>query len=54
MAEELLERLAKHTAGNTAYLAEVRKGNFSNAWVDEYLTLHGCPTTGADEPIITG
>ena len=48
VAEELLERLERHTRGVTSYLAEVRKGNFSNAWVDQYLAEHDCPVTGAE------
>jgi len=48
VAHELLGRLAKHTAGNTEYLDEVRKGNFSNAWVDTYLEDNACPVTGPE------
>lgn len=41
-AGELLVRLREHAAGNTDYLRAVQRGEFSNAWVDTYLELHGC------------
>lgn len=43
IAEEVLERLKNHRAANAAYLAGVRRGDFSNQWVDAILLEHGCP-----------
>lgn len=42
-AEELLVRLRRYIDGNTAYLAAVQRGEFSNAWVDTQLESQGCP-----------
>jgi len=41
-AEEILLRLAAHKAHQEKYLEGVRRGEFSNAWVDETLREHGC------------
>jgi regulator of RNase E activity RraA len=43
IADELLGRLKAHHAANEAYLAGVRRGQFSNAWVDATLEEAGCP-----------
>jgi RraA family protein len=43
IAAELLERLSSHKERNAEYLASVRRGDFSNAWVDSFLQQHGCP-----------
>ena len=43
IAEELLERLQSHEAANAAYFESVKKGHFSNAWVDNILTDLECP-----------
>jgi RraA family protein len=43
IAAKLLERLKSHGAANAAYLESVKKGNFSNAWVDGILTDLECP-----------
>ena len=43
IARELLERLRKHESANAAYLDSVRRGVFSNAWVDQILTTLECP-----------
>ncbi len=43
IAEELLTRLKSHSAANEAYYESVRKGNFSNAWVDQLLGNLECP-----------
>jgi RraA family protein len=40
---ELLERLRQHEAANAAYLESVRRGVFSNEWVDNILTSLECP-----------
>lgn len=42
-AVELLARLQSHKAGNEEYLEAVRRGDFSNAWVDRLLLEHSCP-----------
>jgi RraA family protein len=43
IAEELLGRLKSHKASNATYFESVKKGNFSNAWVDNILTELECP-----------
>ncbi len=43
IAEELLQRLQAHEEANAAYLAGVKRGEFSNAWVDRTLNEQGCP-----------
>jgi RraA family protein len=43
IAEELLERLHGHKEANAAYFESVRRGDFSNAWVDRLLGELGCP-----------
>lgn len=40
---ELLGRLRRHEAANADYLEAVKKGVFSNAWVDQILTDLECP-----------
>src|SRR5438045_7378658 len=40
---ELLQRLQQYRATNAAYFASVRRGDFSNQWVDRLLQEHGCP-----------
>jgi RraA family protein len=57
-AGTVLQRLKKHQDANAAYLASVRRGDFSNAWVDRLLTELECPAFGAqgekdDHPQIT-
>jgi regulator of RNase E activity RraA len=41
-AEDILRRLEAHKAHQEPYLAAVRRGEFSNAWVDTLLTQHEC------------
>ncbi len=41
-AEAILRRLEAHKAHQEPYLAAVRRGEFSNAWVDTLLTQHEC------------
>ena len=43
IAPELLERLNLHDESNRAYLESVRRGDFSNLWVDQLLEEHQCP-----------
>ncbi len=43
IAEELLMRLQQYEAANAAYFESVKKGNFSNAWVDNILVDLECP-----------
>jgi regulator of RNase E activity RraA len=40
---ELLQRLQSHEEKNAAYLASVRRGDFSNEWVDRLLDELACP-----------
>ena len=40
---ELLERLIAHRAANIEYFESVRRGDFSNAWVDRKLEEQQCP-----------
>jgi RraA family protein len=40
---ELLQRLKSHRANNTTYLEAVKRGEFSNEWVDRVLGEHNCP-----------
>ena len=40
-AEDLLNRLREMAASQADYLAAVSRGEFSNAWVDEYLESNG-------------
>jgi regulator of RNase E activity RraA len=42
IAPELLERLRNQKASQAAYLAGVKRGDFSNDWVDKILTEAGC------------
>ncbi len=42
IAPELLERLRNQKSSQAAYLAGVRRGEFSNDWVDRILTEAGC------------
>ena len=43
IAADLLHRLNQHVQANAAYLAAVKRGDFSNAWVDRLLNEHDCP-----------
>ena len=42
VAEELLGRLEAKRANSESYMAAVRRGEFSNAWVDELLAKNRC------------
>jgi RraA family protein len=50
IARELLDRLDLHDATNRAYFESVRRGDFSNHWVDQLLEEHECPIFGTDAP----
>lgn len=41
-AEEVLERAERKMAAEQDYVREVRRGNFSNDWVDSLLDIEGC------------
>ena len=43
-----LERLKSHADTNRTYLASVRRGEFSNAWVDHILDEQNCPVVRGD------
>lgn len=43
IAEELLHRLQSHAESNAAYFESVKRGVFSNAWVDQILVSLECP-----------
>lgn len=55
IAPELLERLTRHQDANRDYFEAVRRGEFSNQWVDRVLEQHGCPIVGTVEapPVAT-
>jgi RraA family protein len=54
IAEELLGRLEEHDAKNAEYLAAVKQGNFSNAWVDRILSEMECPVVLGMPPVASG
>jgi len=41
-AADILERVTKQRESLRAYTENVRKGIFSNAWVDAMLEAHNC------------
>ena len=43
ITEELLLRLRSHEEANAAYFASVKRGDFSNQWVDRLLRELDCP-----------
>jgi regulator of RNase E activity RraA len=43
IAAELLDRLRSHRDTNAAYFEAVKRGDFSNVWVDRLLTDVECP-----------
>ena len=51
IADELLHRLESHVATNAAYFDAIRKGVFSNAWVDQILVDLECPILRGAEDI---
>jgi RraA family protein len=50
IAEELLQRLQSHAAANEAYFESVKRGDFSNAWVDRVLAELECPIVKGAAP----
>jgi regulator of RNase E activity RraA len=48
IAVELLARLRGHHQTNADYLTAVKRGEFSNQWVDRILNEHGCPSGHAE------
>ena len=50
IAAELLQRLREHEAAQAAYLDGVRRGVFSNTWVDQILTDLECPLVRGAKP----
>jgi len=50
IAEELLGRLRQHEAANASYFESVKRGNFSNAWVDNILVELECPMVRDNAP----
>jgi RraA family protein len=50
IAEDLLHRLQSHAAANEAYFQSVKKGDFSNAWVDRILVEMECPMVRGTQP----
>jgi RraA family protein len=54
IAPELLQRLQQHKDDNQTYFESVRRGTFSNAWVDRVLEEAGCQVVTEPEPTATG
>jgi regulator of RNase E activity RraA len=50
IASELLQRLRNQRASMAAYLAGVKRGEFSNAWVDRILAEAGCTVEPETSP----
>ncbi len=48
IAGELLLRLKHHEESNAEYFEAVKRGDFSNAWVDRLLEQYECPVSGDD------
>jgi RraA family protein len=51
IASDLLERLRGQKAGQAAYLAGVKRGEFSNDWVDKILLQAGCAVASPRETV---
>jgi regulator of RNase E activity RraA len=51
IASDLLKRLRNQKISQAAYLASVKRGDFSNAWVDRILLEAGCSVTHANEEV---
>jgi RraA family protein len=49
IAAELLQRLHAQRQASADYLAAVKRGEFSNQWVDRILAEHGCPIANGQE-----
>lgn len=50
IAAELIQRLEQHQASNRTYFESVRRGEFSNAWVDRVLEEQRCLIVAAADP----
>ena len=50
IVQDVVDRLSAQREGNRAYLSSVRRGEFSNAWVDNLLEQHQCPIIDAARP----
>jgi RraA family protein len=50
-AAALLARLRERSASEAAYVAAVARGEFSNAWVDEYLSASGVAVEHTDDDV---
>ena len=50
-AEELLERLRRRRPAEADYMAAVRRGEFSNAWVDRLLEASGVTVERVQEQV---
>jgi regulator of RNase E activity RraA len=48
--EDIIARLDAHRERLETYLAAVRRGEFSNAWVDELLSENDCPISDHSNP----
>ena len=48
IASDLVKRLRSHKASQAAYLASVKRGDFSNDWVDRVLMNAGCYVAPAE------
>jgi RraA family protein len=51
IAEELLQRMQSHAVANEEYFESVKRGDFSNAWVDRVLTDLECPIVKGPSPV---
>ena len=51
IASDLVKRLRSHKASQAAYLAGVKRGDFSNDWVDRVLMDAGCAITPVGERV---
>jgi len=51
IASDLLKRLRTQKASQAAYLASVKRGDFSNAWVDRILMEAGCVVAPTGESV---
>jgi RraA family protein len=51
IAADLLIRLRDHKASQAAYLASVKRGDFSNTWVDRILIEAGCTVANVEEAV---
>lgn len=50
---DLVDRLTAHHEANAAYFESVRRGDFSNDWVDRFLADRQCPVTRGPVTAVT-